>query len=876
MGAERGIRRLPAARGASQQQVTCGAPRARCIDAVLEDPLGQAPQRGAMLHVRHDAERVQRLRVPGRDVRGPGEVHGIARVVDVEQLAPDLPGVPPGIGLLPVQLRVVELVAAADVVVLRAEPVAPRLAQPRFGRRTPWIADRADHLERPDGGPIANEVDLVLAHPIEELPEGHLGLAPVPGEQLRQEPSRVLLVGARGWVRGDVVGQGIGELLDPHIRLAQLLRRLVRSLRRPRDLEPGLLLQLAAQRFEPVAECERAEHVVTVIAGDLLEDAGMRPGPLTQLEPLLERHDARPRVPQADRALEAVERLELLDRVALDGRAQRLAHGAEEIDEDATPQQRIDGVLPRRVAAHQPLQRRRLIRGVVVDVEIRVALAPFGDEVHQPLERDLLPGERDLGRMKRVERPERGEGAIDVEHAEEVVDAVIERIGIALEVQEQVAGIGRRQHGQAALRLDLCAGRWKEQLVDRSRPASALDLDPRLLADAFDAARARPVERRLERQGSGCQAGDRVDLARDEALALAGTDTCHEGEVVIRSSPCLALEAPSADVAVLDRLGVRAGRRVGDRGTAKHGVFETLLGRPVVGHVVVDAQLRHLAPAAEHDVHRLRRHALDDGQLLDVRADLEHGAGLDMPRQLRVRDLVMPWPPDRWAFGVVHPEQEVGVPEPAPIEEGGLVDDVRAARHGGKRFSRLAADLLAPLLVVTPLDGDDGAPLFAQLAEVALLVLDAAPADDVELAIVAVRPLYEARERRALEGGEMLAGQVAHEIRGGKDGRAVNELHRSLQRSVGLDSSTVAIDAARPSPPGGTRGALAARPCNRAQGTDERSRDAPAASQRRAGPRERPRRDGGDRLAARQQHRDPRDRQADRRGRHRRLHPRAG
>ncbi len=650
MGAERGIRRLPAARGASQQQVTCGAPRAGCIDAVLEDPLGQAPQRGAMLHVGHDAERVQRLRVPGRDVRGPGEVHGIARIVDLEQLPPDLPGVPPGIGLLPVQLRVVELVAAADVVVLRAEPVAPRLAQPRFGRRTPWITDRADHLERPDGGPIANEVDLVLAHPIEELPEGHLGLAPVPGEQLRQEPSRVLLVGARGWVRGDVVGQGIGELLDPHIRLAQLLRRLVRSLRRPRDLEPGLLLQLAAQRFEPVAECERAEHVVTVIAGDLLEDAGMRPGPLTQLEPLLERHDARPRVPQADRALEAVERLELLDRVALDGRAQRLAHGAEEIDEDATPQQRIDGVLPRRVAAHQPLQRRRLIRGVVVDVEIRVALAPFGDEVHQPLERDLLPGERDLGRMKRVERPERGEGAIDVEHAEEVVDAVIERIGIALEVQEQVAGIGRRQHGQAALRLDLCAGRWKEQLVDRSRPASALDLDPRLLAHALDAGGARAVERRVEGDRRGGQPGDRVELARDERLSLARGDARHQGEVVVLAPAQGARFGPAADVAMLH--GLRIGSRGWIRGrrSVQHRGLEPILRRAVIGHVVVDAQLGGLVRApAEDDLHQLGANPLQPLELFDVRAHLEHGAGFDVPRQLRIGDLVMERSPDRWA-----------------------------------------------------------------------------------------------------------------------------------------------------------------------------------------------------------------------------------
>ena len=121
------------------------------------------------------------------------------------------------------------------------------------------------------------------------------------------------------------------------------------------------------------------------------------------------------------------------------------------------------------------------------------------------------------------------------------------------------------------------------------------------------------------------------------------------------------------------------------------------------------------------------------GQLLDVAADLEHGTGLDMPRQLRVGDLVVVRAPDRWALGRLDPKQEVGVTEPSAVEEGRLEDDTDAGRHRGDRLRRLPANALAVLLVVVPLDGGDAGSARAQLREVASLVLEAALADDVEL-----------------------------------------------------------------------------------------------------------------------------------------------
>ena len=80
----------------------------------------------------------------------------------------------------------------------------------------------------------------------------------------------------------------------------------------------------------------------------------------------------RPGVAQVDLALEAVERLHLLDRVALDRGPERLADRAQQVDQDALAKQLVDLVLARAVAAHQPLERGRFVRRVVVDVQVRV------------------------------------------------------------------------------------------------------------------------------------------------------------------------------------------------------------------------------------------------------------------------------------------------------------------------------------------------------------------------------------------------------------------------------------------------------------------------------------------------------------------------
>ena len=86
---------------------------------------------------------------------------------------------------------------------------------------------------------------------------------------------------------------------------------------------------------------------------------------------------------------------------------------------------------------------------------------------------------------------------------------------------------------------------------------------------------------------------------------------------------------------------------------------------------------------------------------------------------------------------------------PLAVEEGRLEDDTHAGCHRVNRLRRLPADPVAVLLVVVPLDGGDGGSARAQLCQVASLVLEASLADDVELAILAVRTIDQPPAPRA-------------------------------------------------------------------------------------------------------------------------------
>src|SRR5258706_15592969 len=105
--------------------------------------------------------------------------------------------------------------------------------------------------------------------------------------------------------------------------------------------------------------------------------------------------------------------------------------------------------------------------------------------------------------------------------------------------------------------------------------------------------------------------------------------------MVIRPPASDTFRGPAADVAVLDRLGVRVGWRIGRGDLVGHRSKEAIARRSVGGHVVVDPEALDGAGApAESHVHPLWAHARDRLEQVDVRTDLEHGAGLPVAPQL--------------------------------------------------------------------------------------------------------------------------------------------------------------------------------------------------------------------------------------------------
>src|SRR2546429_6162931 len=153
--------------------------------------------------------------------------------------------------------------------------------------------------------------------------------------------------------------------------------------------------------------------VVLIVCPDVLEDPA-----LARLEPLFEGDDRAAAAAHLLPALEAVERLDLLDRVAVEREPHRLANDAEEVDEHLAAQQVVELGLARAVLAHQPLQRGALVRRVVVDVHPREARAALADQVEEPLKALLL--------LRAVERPNlvvlRDAVVVEVDPAEQVLE----------------------------------------------------------------------------------------------------------------------------------------------------------------------------------------------------------------------------------------------------------------------------------------------------------------------------------------------------------------------------------------------------------------------------------------------------------------------
>ena len=311
--------------------------------------------------------------------------------------------------------------------------------------------------------------------------------------------------------------------------------------------------------------------------------------------------------------------------------------------------------LARAVATHQPLERGRLVRRVVVDVHVRVLVEPLDDAVDETLEGAPLAVERELAGL--VARPDGVEGVVGLEDAEQVVEPVVERVRVALDVERQVARRWRRERREPAIELDLVRRVGQEELVLEARFATTLELDPGLLVDTNEGALADVLERRLHRDREVAEGLERRHASLDQGATLPGGDPGDEAQVIVGASAGHAFGGPAADVAVLDGIGIGVRRRIRGGRLVRECREESVPGAAVVRHVVIDAQaLDRSGAATERDVEPLRPDALDPLELVDVRADLEDGARLHVAGQLRVGDLVVVRAPARRPIRGIDPQ----------------------------------------------------------------------------------------------------------------------------------------------------------------------------------------------------------------------------
>src|SRR5438067_11206792 len=124
--------------------------------------------------------------------------------------------------------------------------------------------------------------------------------------------------------------------------------------------------------------------------------------------------------------------------------------------------------------------------------------------------------------------------------------------------------------------------------------------------------------------------------------------------MVVLATAGLADVDPSADTAVVDWIWI------GRHGGGKHRLLELALHAPVVGGIVLQAQL-FLAAVAKDQPDVVRLDTLNGGDLLGVDAALEDSRRLRLPGELGVGDLVAV---GAELAGAVDPQQEVGMTPP--------------------------------------------------------------------------------------------------------------------------------------------------------------------------------------------------------------------
>ena len=235
--------------------------------------------------------------------------------------------------------------------------------------------------------------ELVLGHAVESkvFPPVDLVFASVPLEELREDPLRLLGPVA---VDRELRGQGLGHGANVRQSILELLIRLGERRGGSRDGLTPIAFRFQTKPLQPIAQPERRDAVVAIVRADRLSDRGSQGGRVPPRDRVLDGAQVPGGLPKIDLAREPVERLKLLDGVAVDSRAEPLPNHAVEVNEDLSAKELVELIGPSPVPPHEPLHRGRLIGRVVVDVHGGIPPATLDDQVDETFERPLLLGRR--------------------------------------------------------------------------------------------------------------------------------------------------------------------------------------------------------------------------------------------------------------------------------------------------------------------------------------------------------------------------------------------------------------------------------------------------------------------------------------------------
>jgi Methylmalonyl-CoA mutase len=270
---------------------------------------------------------------------------------------------------------------------------------------------------------------------------------------------------------------------------------------------------------------------------------------------------------------ERVKRFEFLDRIAFDARANAMADDGEEIDEDLRAEEVVDFILRRGVTPHQAFHGGRLVRREMVDVQIGECLETLRHEVDEALERGpffaTIGGPiTDIPLIAVV---------FEIEISEQKLEPSFARERIPFEIEKDIS---RRRFGKPR---QAKTGDRRQLLVHHHAARSALDLNSCLLADLFVASGGPTVRSPLKRnrhRSERSRAGDPMPVQLSD---LRFADSRDQRQMVVPPSPGVAMTAPPANLAMLDRFGI------GRAGAIRNGPFQAGPHMPVIGRIVRDA-----------------------------------------------------------------------------------------------------------------------------------------------------------------------------------------------------------------------------------------------------------------------------------------------